>query len=179
MSYNHRDARLVKIGRKSYNHRKRTLSTTWSIPEKAAVTTAGLTSEKQRQEWPWQGLPWLGVGDNTKWHQKTNLPPPPGPQESDRKARGVKQTRGNLGVNATVMMTHSLLVLKTRVSWDHWVSSDSPRWSAGQTLCGGERRASSKYFPSPASACQSCGPAEHPPRSVCMWPNDLSHTLCH
>lgn len=28
MSYNHRDARLVKFGRKSYNHRKRTLSTT-------------------------------------------------------------------------------------------------------------------------------------------------------
>jgi hypothetical protein len=27
MNYNHRDARLVKIGRKSYNHRKRTLST--------------------------------------------------------------------------------------------------------------------------------------------------------
>ena len=77
MSYNHRDARPVKIGRKSYNHRKRTLSTARSSPEKAAVMTAGLTLRKAETR----------VGHNTRWHQKTKTatqnPRPPRKRETE------------------------------------------------------------------------------------------------
>lgn len=86
MNYNHRDARLVKIGRKSYNHRKRTLSTTWRIPEKAAVMTAGLTSGKaETRAELWWRLEWVGWPITRETLESTNCHPGP----KDARARRI------------------------------------------------------------------------------------------
>lgn len=203
MSYNHSDARLVKIGRASYNHRKRTLSTTWSIPEKAAVVTAELTSRKAETRVTVAGRTVAGVGDSMKWHQKAKTamqdprtPPTPTLKERNYRARGVK-SRENLGVNVKVIMTHGLMVLKT------WVALEKPDqscvtkalgWrnmmhgrlsfflqpqvirmrSVWQTLQWGKIGASNKHFISPPSACQT------PPRkSIITGETACGLIICH
>lgn len=86
------------------------------------------------------------ISENKNCHTE----PKASKKERNWRAWGVKSTRGNLGVNAKVIMTHSLMVLKTWVAlekpdqscvtkalclethneWmDDWVSSCSPRWS--------------------------------------------------
>lgn len=99
MSYNQRDARLVKIGRKSYNHREKNSLHNLKCPRKSSRNDSTPTSGKAETRGAVAGPARAGVGDTVKLCQKTKTTTTTqGPRERERqklprKAWGLPRNR--------------------------------------------------------------------------------------